>query len=114
MCIIYFLGGPPAAPVFMFLMNLSLMYSDKKEIKPIAIRKIKIFLSGYLLNFLRGVLPLLTAQLTGIKITEKMTSEQSSFLNIFLIADILQFAGLALLLMTLARKLRLNKLIFSN
>jgi len=50
--IIEFLGGPPAAPVFMMLMGLSFMYSRKKDLKTSIIRGVKIFLLGYLLNIL--------------------------------------------------------------
>lgn len=107
--VVEFFGGPPAAPVFMMLMGLSFAYSKKKDILSGIIRGIKIFLSGYLLNFLRGVLPLWTAQLINVPVTQGMTPEQSNLLNIFLIADILQFAGIALIIMAIIRELKINR-----
>jgi uncharacterized membrane protein len=55
--IIEFFGGPPAAPVFMTLMGFSFIYSRKSELKPKLLRGFKIFLSGYILNIIRGILP---------------------------------------------------------
>jgi hypothetical protein len=52
--IIEFLGGPPAAPVFMTLMGFSFIYSRKSELKPKLLRGFKIFLTGYILNIIRG------------------------------------------------------------
>jgi len=108
--VIAFLGGPPAAPVFMMLMGLSFAYSKKKDMSSGIIRGVKIFLSGYLLNFLRGVAPLLFARAINLPITEGLNSEQSfNLLNIFLIADILQFAGIALIIMAIIRELKINR-----
>ena len=59
--IISFLGGPPAAPVFMTLMGFSFIYSSKSELKPKLLRGFKIFLSGYVLNIFRGVIPFILA-----------------------------------------------------
>lgn len=109
--VIAFLGGPPAAPVFMMLMGLSFAYSKRKDMRSGIIRGFKVFLSGYILNFLRGVLPMLTANLLGISVTEGMTPEQSNLLNIFLIADILQFAGIALIIMAIIREFKLNRFV---
>ena len=55
--IIEFFGGPPAAPVFMTLMGFSFIYSTKSGLKPKLLRGFKIFLAGYLLNIIRGVVP---------------------------------------------------------
>lgn len=107
--VVEFLGGPPAAPVFMMLMGLSFAYSKKKDMRSGIIRGIKIFISGYLLNLLRGVLPLWAAQIISIPVTEGMTPEQSNLLNIFLISDILQFAGIALIIMVIIRELKINR-----
>lgn len=107
--VVGFLGGPPAAPVFMMLMGLSFAYSKKKDMRSGIIRGLKIFVSGYTLNFFRGVLPFWVAQIMGFSVTDGMTSEQSNLLNIFLIADILQFAGIALIIMAIIRELNINR-----
>ena len=107
--VIEFLGGPPAAPVFMMLMGLSFAYSKKKDMRSGVIRGIKVLLLGYLLNLLRGVLPIFIAKQIGLASTEAMTPEQSNLLNILLIADILQFAGIALIIMAIIRELRISR-----
>jgi len=107
--VVQFLGGPPAAPVFMMLMGLSFAYSGKKDLKTGVIRGVKVFLSGYLLNLLRGVVPVLFAGLIGLPVAEGMTPEQNNLLNIFLIADILQFAGIALIIMAIIREIKINR-----
>jgi uncharacterized membrane protein len=55
--VISFLGGPTAAPVFMFLMGASLAFSSRTSFSSLAIRGLWLFWLGYLLNFLRGVIP---------------------------------------------------------
>ena len=54
---ISFLGGPTAAPVFMFLMGASLAFSSRTSFRSLAVRGVWLLWLGYLLNFLRGVVP---------------------------------------------------------
>jgi uncharacterized membrane protein len=54
---ISFLGGPTAAPVFMFLMGASLAFSSRTSFRSLAVRGLWLLWLGYLLNFLRGVIP---------------------------------------------------------
>ncbi len=106
--IILFLGGPPAAPVFMMLMGLSFAYSKKKDIRTNIIRGLKVFISGYILNLLRGVLPVFLIKFIDPNVLNGMTPEQTNLLNIFLVADILQFAGIALIIISILRELKVN------
>lgn len=55
--IVQFLGSTPAAPVFLTLVGFSFIYSKKSGLKPKLWRGFKIFLSGYVLNIMRGVIP---------------------------------------------------------
>lgn len=108
--VIAFLGGPPAAPVFMMLMGLSFAYSSKKDLRSGIIRGIKVFISGYVLNLARGVIPVFLVKMIDPIAISGMTAEQSNLLNIFLVADILQFAGIALIIMAVLRELNVSRL----
>src|SRR5690349_13588345 len=55
--VISFLGGPTAAPVFMFLMGASLAFSSRSSFSSLAVRGLWLVWLGYLLNVLRGVIP---------------------------------------------------------
>lgn len=101
--IIGFLGGPPAAPVFMFLLGAGIIYSKNSKPPVLLKRGIIILLSGYLLNFLRGTLPSLIGY---------FFSKDSEFLSLsyleFISVDILQFAGLAFVYFAIVKKYKLG------
>jgi uncharacterized membrane protein len=107
--IIEFLGGPPAAPVFMTLMGFSFIYSRKSELKPKLLRGFKIFLSGYVLNILRGVIPFTISNYLKMDIARTFPIEKLNEYTIFTIVDILQFAGIALMIMAIIQELKINK-----
>jgi uncharacterized membrane protein len=107
--IIEIFGGPPAAPVFMTLMGFSFMYSRKSELKPRLLRGFKIFLSGYILNIIRGVLPFTLSIYLKMDIIETFPLEKLNGYTILTIVDILQFAGIALMIMALIQELQINK-----
>lgn len=109
--VILFLGGPPAAPIFMLLMGISFSYSKKKDLKSGIVRGIKVLISGYILNVLRGVIPLYIAQLSGIPLGDEELSKPDSLLTMFLAGDILQFAGLTLIIMAILRHFSINRYI---
>ena len=101
--IVEFLGSPPAAPVFMFLLGAGIVYSKKSTPALLFKRGVIILLGGYILNFLRGTLPSLIAyalegnnEFLALSVTE------------FISVDILQFAGLALIYFAIVQKLKLN------
>jgi hypothetical protein len=95
--IIEFLGGPPAAPVFMTLMGFSFLYSGKSDLKPKLLRGFKIFLSGYVLNILRGVIPFSLATNLKLDVVKTFPIEKFNEYMILTTVDILQFAGIALI-----------------
>jgi len=107
--IIEFLGGPPAAPVFMTLMGFSFIYSRESELKPKLLRGFKIFLSGYILNIIRGVLPFTLSTYLKMNIIETFPLEKLNGSTILTIVDILQFAGIALMIMALIQEFKINK-----
>jgi uncharacterized membrane protein len=109
--IIEFLGGPPAAPVFMTLMGFSFIYSRKSELKPKLLRGFKLFLSGYVLNILRGVIPFTLSVYLKIDATKTFPTEKLNEYTILTIVDILQFAGIALMIMALIQEFKINKYI---
>lgn len=98
--VIDFLGGPPAAPVFMFSMGVFYMLSSKSDsLKSGVVRGVKLILLGCLLSFLRDdLLGLLGSNFTTI------TYEGSNKLLAIWEIDILQFAGLAYILMSLIKQ----------
>lgn len=64
--VISFLGGPTAAPVFMFLMGASLAFSSRSSFGSLAVRGLWLVWLGYLLNVLRGVIPAYLGLSTGV------------------------------------------------
>ena len=107
--IISFLGGPPAAPVFMTLMGFSFIYSTKSELKPKLFRGVKIFLMGYVLNILRGVIPFSLASYLNMDIAKTFPLDKLNEFTILTIVDILQFAGIALMIMAVIQAFKINK-----
>ncbi len=89
---VFFLGGIPAAPVFMFLMGIGVVYSQKSQPVFFIKRGIAILIAGYSLNILRGFLPGLAQwQLTGDDYYYYLAIDNLIYI------DILQFAGLSLI-----------------
>lgn len=87
-----FMGGVPAAPVFMFLMGVGFLYSRKTDYRLLIQRGVKVLAVGYLLNFLREALPELVDYCQ-----EGDSVSLSGFIESFIDIDILQFAGLAMI-----------------
>ncbi len=109
--IIEFLGGAPAAPVFMTLMGVSFIYSSKSELKPKLLRGFKIFLTGYVLNILRGVIPFTLSTYLKMDVVKTFPIEVLNEYTILTTVDILQFAGIALMIMALIQEFKINKYI---
>ncbi len=97
---IKFLGGPPSAPVLMFLMGTSLMFSRRSTLRDGLRRGGMLLFLAYLLNFLRGTLPALVGLRFGVIAPDDIPASPAS---LFWAGDILHFAGLALILLALAR-----------
>ncbi len=103
-----FMGGPPAAPVFMAMMGASLFFSRHSDFKTTALRGLKIIGLGYLLNFLRGVLPILLTKSFLPSAYAQIPEAVQNMTDAFLEVDILQFAGLALIAGAFMKNLNLK------
>ena len=98
-----FLGSFTSATVFMILLGTGIVYSKRSQPGQLLKRGLGLLAAGYLLNLARGFLPMLVKwQMSG-------SDEWIPYLVIepFLV-DILQFAGLAFILFSLMKKLRLK------
>jgi uncharacterized membrane protein len=92
-------GTVPAAPVFMVLLGTFLMKSTDNCCRPTLLRGVKLLLLGYLLNLVRFTIPL---EIVGIDRSLYLPDE--SPLSLFLAFDILQLAGLSLLIIAFLKK----------
>ncbi len=91
------------AGTFMLCMGLGIAYSWKENASKLIKRGAAIFVIGYVLNILRDCIPESILTLMG-------KSEWAEVLRVFLCNDILPFAGLALMLFGILKKLKLSDL----
>jgi uncharacterized membrane protein len=92
--VIGFLGGPTAAPVFMFLMGASLAFSSRSSFGSLVVRGLWLVWLGYLLNLLRGVLPAYLGLSTGVVTAEQIAPFTLPWL--LTTVDVHHMAGLSL------------------
>ncbi len=92
-----FLGGPLAAPVFMFCMGIGMIYTRRSASSDFVKRGIKLLIMGYTLNFVRQTLPMLIAMLIGIDTGYSLIG---GLLNV----DILPFAGMVFITVGILKK----------
>ena len=92
--VISFLGGPTAAPVFMFLMGASLAFSSRTSFRSLAVRGLWLLWLGYLLNVLRGVIPAYLGLSSGIVTAEQIAPFTIPWL--LTTVDVHHMAGLSL------------------
>ncbi len=98
--LISFLGGPPGAPVFMFLMGVGIVYSRRSTPNHLWKRGVILLGLGYLLNLLRDTLP------NGLAYVFQMQDSFSSGWSREIVSvDILPFAGLAFLFFAFVKKI---------
>ena len=95
------LGGPTAAPTFMFLMGASLAFSSRSTFAWLAARGAWLVFLGYVLNVSRGVIPALLGMATGVVTQEQIQPFTPWFL--LTTVDIHQMAGLSLIAIALLR-----------
>ena len=95
------LGTAPSAPVFMLIMGAFLMKSDS-GIGQSVWRGIKLLILGFILNLLRGSIPLLIA--VSLNLTEGETP-----LELLFYVDIFQLAGLSLIFCAFLKKIAERK-----
>jgi len=89
-----FLGGPTAAPVFMFLMGASLAFSSRSSFGSLVVRGLWLVWLGYLLNVLRGVIPAYLGLSTGVVTAEEIAPFTLPWL--LTTVDVHHMAGLSL------------------
>jgi uncharacterized membrane protein len=93
--VISLLGGPTAAPVFMFLMGASLAFSSRTSFSSLAVRGVWLLWLGYLLNVLRGVIPAYLGIQAGIVTPEQIAPFTLPWLATTV--DVHHMAGLSLI-----------------
>jgi uncharacterized membrane protein len=99
--VVDFFGGIPAAPVFMFLLGIGINYTRKSEPRFLIRRGFGLLAIGYGLNLIRSIFPyLIKWWLTDWPGYLTLTWEGLIYV------DILQFAGLALILFGLLKMTR--------
>jgi uncharacterized membrane protein len=98
---ISFLGGPTAAPTFMFLMGASLAFSTRSSFGSLLARGIWLVFLGYLLNVLRGVIPATLGMAAGAVTQEQILPFTPWWL--LTSVDIHHMAGLSLIVLAAFR-----------
>ena len=98
------IGGPMIAPGLMFAMGACLVYSRRQGWKDILYRGIFIFVLGFILNLCRYTIP----DLIGYAISGDAARYLEPILYQTFNNDIFQFAGLALMTISLFLKLKLK------
>ncbi|SMC56101.1 hypothetical protein SAMN06296952_1749 [Oscillospiraceae bacterium] len=99
--LVEFIGGPLAAPVFMFCMGIGMVYTRHDTPSEFIRRGLKLLITGYLLNFFRQTVPMLIGMALGV---ETGLSLIGGLLNV----DILPFAGMAFITIGLLKRLGLK------
>ena len=89
------------AHAFMFCMGVGFVYSKSKDPKTLFKRGLRIYILAYILNFARGTGYMLIASLFDAEYLEMVSYT-------FFMQDILHFAGLAMMITALFRKLKLD------
>ncbi len=104
------LGTAPAAPVFMMLMGVFFAFPRERKSFKMMGRGIRIYLLGIVLNMIRFIIPLTLAILIFPDITRDTLrnglnmSVSQAYMELSLSLDILQFAGLAFILLAIIQK----------
>lgn len=102
--ILEFLGGPLAAPVFMFAMGVGMVYTRHRGPRDFALRGLKLLALGYLLNLVEWTIPYLISSMRG------HAWGSWTVVDTLGLVDILHFAGMAFLLMALLTKLKVGRI----
>ena len=98
------IGGPLSATVFMFAMGVGTVYQDSQSTRDGVLRGLRIMLISYMLNICRFLIP----YLIGYGITGDTEKYIDPLLYKVLCNDVLLFAGMALVLIELFRKMKLK------
>lgn len=95
------LGGPLGAPMFMFCMGIGLVYTARNSHRDIAGRGLRLLFAGIVLNICRYQLPLLT----GFFLSGNSEEFLVPLPYLFFGNDLLQFAGLFMLLYAVIKRI---------
>jgi uncharacterized membrane protein len=99
--VLAFIAEWPGAQVFMLLMGVSFVLAKQKSFNYVLARSVVLILLGYLLNVLKFVIPFFLGGLPKIFLNDLNATSWNSLL---LIGDILQFAGIAILILWIIQK----------
>lgn len=98
-----FIGGPMAAPMFMFAMGVGMVYTRHDSSGDFARRGVKLIILGYVLNFFRETFLMIGSNVLSIE-----TDYKKALIDTIGTIDILQFAGMAFLFVALMKKLHMK------
>lgn len=101
--VLEFLGGPLAAPVFMFAMGVGMVYTKHRTPRAFAIRGLRLLGASYLLNVVRMTVPYYLTLLSGD------SWGSWTVVDTIGLVDILQFAGMAFLLTALLERWKVGR-----
>jgi len=93
-----FIGGPLAAPVFMFAMGVGMVFTRHDTPGDFARRGLRLLVTGYVLNFFRETILIIAAHLLSFE-----TAYDKTLLATIGTVDIFHFAGMSFLLVALLK-----------
>jgi len=96
-----FIGGPLAAPVFMFAMGVGMVYTKHDTPRDFAKRGVHLLITAYVLSFFRETILIIIAHVFSIE-----TVYDKSLIDTVGTVDILHFAGMAFLIASLFKKFK--------
>jgi uncharacterized membrane protein len=104
--VVDFLGTIPAAPVFMFVMGVGFVYSKSQQPLKLFKRGLIVLGSGYVLNAVRGFIPFYI----GTRLQYySINLDGHAWYHYLVEVDILQFAGLAMIVVAILKAIRLKE-----
>ncbi len=98
---ISYAAGPTATPVFLFLIGASLGAASHSGTATLATRGLWLFVLGYVLNLLRGVIPFTLGTATGVITAEQVAPYSPWWLGTTI--DLHHVVGLSLIVIALLR-----------
>jgi uncharacterized membrane protein len=103
-----FLGGPPTAPVFMFVMGIGSVFSTRAVPHTMIIRGLKLYVAGYILSFVHLVLPAWIAAQTGLTLAADLQRiHHITYGDVLFQINILHLAGIVYIVLGVLKMLPL-------
>lgn len=103
--VIEFIGSPPAAPIFMMMLGIGIVYSKKSNAKILFKRGLILLVLSYILNIFRDFIPHLILAKVNNDISYIKTG-----LDLMWAMDILQFAALVFIFFAFVKKFKINNM----